>query len=285
MSESKLPSASIENEFLRLEYLTTVGPRISGLYAKEGKERNIFAETPDIHWATPHGEYYIHGGHRLWIAPEDPFYMCPEEGVNVTRNGQEVSLKSPVDVSGLEKEITFHLDGNRVHIFHRVTWHGDTPIELAPWGITQLRLGGIAILPLTHRDGLLPDRNIVLWPYSQMRDVRFELLDDMVLLYGRAMDHPFKVGNYNTHGWIAYTLGNTLFVKRFKNRTGAHPDMGCNVETFVKDAFIELEILGPMQILSKGESVTHEEVWEVHVGDFPVTLDGIHKISGQLSLK
>ena len=35
MSGSKLPSASIENEFLRLDYLTTIGPRIIGLYAKQ----------------------------------------------------------------------------------------------------------------------------------------------------------------------------------------------------------------------------------------------------------
>lgn len=51
MSESKLPSAFVENELLRLEYLTTTGPRIIGLYAKS-VEGNLLAEMP-------HGEFYL----------------------------------------------------------------------------------------------------------------------------------------------------------------------------------------------------------------------------------
>jgi hypothetical protein len=262
MLESKLASASIENEFLRLEYLTTTGPRIVGLYAKQ-RDRNILAETPDVHWETPHGEYFLR--------------------VSVIEENDCVILKGWVDESCLEKEITIHLDENHVHLSHRITWHGGYSIQLAPWSITQLRLGGVAILPLTHRDGLLPDRNIVLWPYSQLKDVRFELLDDRMLLYGRGMQQPFKVGNYNSHGWVAYSLGNTLFVKRFAVQDGAYPDVQCNVEAYVKDACIELETLGPLHTLKRNESITHQETWEVHVGDYAFTTDGVEKILKQLS--
>lgn len=282
MLESKLASASIENEFLRLEYLTTTGPRIVGLYAKQ-RDRNILAETPDVHWETPHGEYFLRGGHRLWTAPENPFYTCPEHGLSVIEENDCVILKGWVDESCLEKEITIHLDENHVHLSHRITWHGGYSIQLAPWSITQLRLGGVAILPLTHRDGLLPDRNIVLWPYSRLKDVRFELLDDRMLLYGRGMQQPFKVGTYNSHGWVAYSLGNVLFVKRFAVQDGAYPDMQCNVEAYVKDACIELETLGPLRTLRRNESITHNETWEVHVGDYAFTTDGVEKILKQLS--
>ena len=82
MSESRLPSKFMENEVLRLEYLTTTGPRIVGLYAK-GAQGNLLAETPGVHWATPHGEFYLRGGHRLWVAPENPFHICPEDGLRV----------------------------------------------------------------------------------------------------------------------------------------------------------------------------------------------------------
>src|SRR5258707_15510805 len=105
MPTSPLPFASIENNFLRLDYLTTTGTRIIGLYVK-GAQGNLLAETPDIHWSTPHGEYYLHGGHRLWTAPEDPFYTCPEEGLEVIEDGDNIILRSLVDKAGLEKEIT-----------------------------------------------------------------------------------------------------------------------------------------------------------------------------------
>ena len=282
MFESKLASAVLENEFLRLEYLTTTGPRIVGLYVKD-RQRNILAETPKIHWETPHGEYFLRGGHRLWTAPENPFYICPEEGLSVIQENESITLKGWVDASCLEKEITIRLDGNQVQLSHRITWHGGYSVELAPWGITQLALGGIAILPFTRKEGLLPDRNVVLWPYSQLKDIRFDLLDNMMLVYGRGMEHAFKVGTYNSHGWMAYTLGNILFVKRFSVQNGAYPDMQCNVEAYVKDSCVELETLGPLTTLRCNESVTHEETWEAHFGEYSFTTEGIQNIYRQLS--
>jgi hypothetical protein len=106
-----------------------------------------------------------------------------------------------------------------------------------------------------------------------------------MLLYGRGLEHAFKVGNFNSHGWIAYTLGNVLFVKRFNaEREGSYPDMGCNIEAYVRDSFLELETLGPLKTLNRNESVTHEETWEVHVGAYPLTLEGTRNVSRQLSL-
>ena len=271
MSESKLPFSSIENEFLRLDYLTTTGPRIIGLYAR-GVEGNLLAETPDIHWETPHGEYYLRGGHRLWTAPEDPYYTCPEEALNIIEEKDKVILRSPVDASDLEKEIAMRLDGNIVHLSHRVTWHGNKPIELAPWGITQLRLGGMAIVPQAVSNGSRPNRNFVLWPYSQINDERLELHDDLILIHGRAAEQAFKIGCYNSHGWIACALGNALFIKKFSvDTTSMYPDFGCNVEVYVKDACLELETLGPLTRLKKDESVTHEETWHVIAGEYPAT--------------
>jgi len=282
---SPLPFASIENDFLRVDYLTTTGPRLIGLYAK-GLEGNLLAETPDVHWPTPHGEFYLRGGHRLWTAPEDAFYICPEGNLKVITAKDKVTLRSDVDASGLEKEISFHLDQNRVLLMHRVTWHGKEPIELAPWGITQLRLGGMAILPLSATAGLQPNRNLVLWPYSQVHDDRLELHDDLLLLHGRAAEQACKIGNTNSHGWAACLWDNVLFVKRFSvERTCRYPDMGCNVEAYVKDVCLELETLGPLTLLQPKESVTHEETWEVSVVDHSCTLEDARIISRQYSLK
>lgn len=281
-----LPFASIENDFLRLDYLTTTGPRIVGLYAR-GVDGNLLAETPDVHWATPHGEFYLRGGHRLWTAPEDSFYTCPEDGVSVFEEKGEVVLSSPIDASGLKKEITFRLDKNRVHLTHRITWHGDQPITFAPWTITQLQLGSMAILPLSTAEGLTPNRNLVFWPYSQIQDERFELHDDMILLHGQPTEQAFKIGNFNKHGWIACITGKALFVKRFSFSESHHyPDLGCNVEAYVKDVCIELETLGALATLNPKESVTYEETWEVITDtEYSTTIDSARTINTRLSSK
>jgi hypothetical protein len=284
MTASPLPFASLGNEFLRLDYLPSIGPRIIGLYAK-GRKNNLLAETPDIHWHTPHGEYYLRGGHRLWTAPEDPFYTCPEENVNVTVEEGKVSLKSDVDASGLEKEIFFRLDKNCVALTHRVTWHGKEPIKLAPWTITQLPLGGMAILPQSDADGLLPNRNLVFWPYSRINDERLELHDDLILLHGRPSKQAFKIGNYNSHGWIAYLRDDVLFTKRFSNQqNNVFPDLGCNVEAYVQDSCLELETLASLSTLNPKESVTLEEIWEVTIAEYSTTLEDARRISMQISL-
>jgi hypothetical protein len=281
--KARLAFASIRNKHLQLDYLTTTGPRIIGLYAN-GVDENLLAETPDVHWETPHGEYHLRGGHRLWTAPEDPFYTSPEDGIEVTEEDGRVILKSPVDASGLQKEISIGLDQNCVSLSHCVTWHGEQPIRLAPWTITQLRLGGMAVLPFTNAEGLLPNRNLVFWPYASVKDERFELHDDVVLVHGHGMNKAFKIGNFNSQGWVACTLGNVLFIKRFAaDSEGNYPDMGCNVEAYVKDSCIELETLGTLKTLNHGDSLTHEEIWEIFPGQYPATLESARKIKKQLS--
>lgn len=284
MTASPLPFASIENEFLRVAYLTSTGPRVIGLHAK-GVEGNLLAETPDAHWSTPHGEFYLRGGHRLWTAPEDPFYTCPEGHVKVINENDEVTLRGDVDASGLEKEISFRLVENRVLLTHRITWHGKGSIELAPWTITQLRSGGMAILPQSDSGGLLPNRNLVFWPYSHVNDERLELHDDLILIHGHAAERAFKVGHYNSHGWAACLLGAALFVKRFSvDPMGRYPDMGCNIEAYVNDACTELETLGPLARLKARESVTYKETWEVNIGEYSTTLEDARIIGRQLSV-
>lgn len=144
----------------------------------------------------------------------------------------------------------------------------------------------MTILPQSDCHGLLPNRNLVLWPYSQVNDARFELHDELILIHGQGSQQAFKIGYNNSHGWIACLLGTALFVKRFTvNKSLGYPDMGSNVEVYVKDLCLELETLGPSTTLKPNESVMHKETWEVTVGEYPTTLETARKISKQLSLK
>lgn len=281
MSDSTLPFASIKNDFLRLDYLTTTGPRIIGLYAN-GVEGNLFAETPNVHWPTPHGEFFLRGGHRLWAAPEKLHYACPDESVVVLNENDSLIIKGSMEKSGLQKEIVIRLEENCVHLTHRITWHGSESIELAPWGITQLRLGGMAFLPLASGPGLQPNRNLVLWPYTQIKDERLKIYDDMILMHGIGNPKACKIGNRNSQGWIAYAMGNILFTKKFNvDAVETYPDLGSNVEAYVRDHYIELETLGPLRKLKHGDSAIHAETWQITIGDFPGTLETARRVNGQ----
>jgi hypothetical protein len=145
----------------------------------------------------------------------------------------------------------------------------------------------MAVLPLCSSEGLAPNRNLVLWPYSQIHDARFELHDDIILVHGQAATQAFKIGNLNQHGWIAYTLGKILFIKRFSfDKSQSYPDMGCNVEAYVKDVCIELETLGSLVKLNPNESVTQEEIWEVITDtEYPATIESARAISARFSSK
>lgn len=279
MFESNLPSASIENEFLRLDYLTSVGPRIIGLYSKQA-EVELLAPSFDKHWATPHGEYYLYGGHRIWKAPEDSFFNCPEDNVTVTQENDRVVLRNRVDASGLQKEISVCLDQNCVRLTHRLIWHGDEPIELAPWTITQVPLGGVAIMPQSEIcEGSMPTRSLAIFPYASVTDARLEVHDDLVLVHGRADQKIFKIGSYNPFGWAAYALEKALFIKRFPvGDFRMLPDMGSNVEVYVHDAYLELETLGQLACLNPGESVVFKETWEVIPGRHSIDLTGAREI-------
>lgn len=284
MDTFPFPFASIENDFLRLDYLTSVGPRIIGLSSKQAGIE-LLAPSPDLHWPTPHGEYYLYGGHRIWKAPEDPFYNCPEDNVTVSQENDRVTLRNQVDASGLQKEISFCLDENRVLVTHQLIWHGQKPIELAPWTITQVPLGGVAILPQSDvHEGSAPTRSLAIFPYASISDPRLELHDDVVLVHGCADPMAFKIGTYNPFGWIGYLLEKALFIKRFPiNDFRMLPDMGSNVEVYVRDRYLELEALGKLTWLNPGESTTFEEIWEVIPGAYLLNLEGAQQIMKQLS--
>ena len=143
-------------------------------------------------------------------------------------------------------------------------------MELAPWTITQFRLGGTAILPMpignVDAAGLLPNRQISLWPYTRINDPRLSLRDDYVIFKADALP-PFKIGYFNSHGWLAYWVDGVLFKKSFSAQAGvAYPDNNSNAEIYCNDQFVELESLGTLAKLNPGEAAEHVETWDLFNG-------------------
>ena len=261
----------LENQFVRLETLATA-PRIVR-FQPQGKT-NLFAHLPPIPVPTPYGDFFLHGGHRLWHAPEamPRTYIPDNAGAEVSHFPDGLRLSQPAEPwTHIAKSIEIRLNPERpqLTIQHELRNDGPWAVELAPWALTMFRLGGTAVFPQptdnVDPNGLLPNRQLVLWPYSKIDDPRLKLRDDYILLRASPGLSPIKIGYFNPAGWQGYYLDDILFVKRFNPQPGApFPDGGCNTESYCNHQFIELESLGPLRPLQPGETITHTEIWELY---------------------
>ncbi|WP_298818287.1 hypothetical protein [Chloroflexus sp.] len=262
------PTLTITVGRLRLTALAAGGPRILGLQLDHGP--NLLAETPNARWETPWGEFALIGGHRLWHAPEAfPRSYWPDlTGPTAEPIANGLVLRSATDPGGIAKTITVTIepDKPRVHLRHALTNQGLWPVELAPWAITQLAPGGLAILPL-HDDcppvnPLTPNRQIAFWPYTPLPDPRLHLTGDCILIDTAQSGPPAKVGARSPAGWLAYLRDDVLFVKRVAFIAGGcYPDHNCNLEIYYDQGCTELETLAPLGRLAPGDTVTHDETW------------------------
>ena len=262
-----------QNEYLRLEFLVEAGPRIVHLSLASSGE-NLLAEVPEFTLHSANGLLYLRGGHRLWHGPQtaDRTYIPDDDGLTIEQTTNGLHLIQPVEAqTGIRKsiEIELHTHEPAITVHHHLHNTGLWAVQLAPWAITQMRLGGVGILPQQSSsldaDGFLPNRHIALWTYSQIQDPRLHLRDDYIFVEAQNIADPFKIGCMNRQGWLAYLWQNILFVKRFNPQPGLpHIDMGCNVEIYANDQFIELETLAPLQVVEPNETITHTEQWELY---------------------
>lgn len=253
----------------RLAAAAEFGPRIISLRRNQSPDFFVRLD-PAVALRQPGGQVYrLRGGHRLWAGPEVPevTYAPDDHACEVVVTVDSVRISAPADSAGLEKSITLRLDEERLAVDHRLTNAGHKSIEVAPWAITQLPLGGRASLPLERlQSGLQADRSLVLWPYSRLDDSRIEFGSESVRIRGEA-GPELKLGSGPRAGWLQYQMEEWLFRKRaIRSLDWAIPDRGATCQVYIKDAFVELETLGPLTLLKPGESVEHREVWEVLSG-------------------
>lgn len=260
---------SLKNDVIELLISRSMGPRILSLKFVGGE--NLLAELPNFITDCPGtGIYHFYGGHRLWHAPEVPSrtYLpddCPveiiplEDGLRVV---QDVEAKT-----GLQKSMDIHLQGNSASltITHRLANKGLWSVTTALWAITQLKPGGLGILPQAiENTGVLPNRSLAFWPYTDPSEPHVKFGKQFILVNAN-LTEPFKVGFSNPRGWQAYWLDDILFVKRadFDERS-AYYDFGSSSQSYANDKFLELETLSPITTLAPGEEAVHVEHWELH---------------------
>jgi hypothetical protein len=271
---------AVDNGHIEAYVTLDVGPRVIRL-AKPGGPNLFFAdakgllteEGPELKAAYgPDAVYRFFGGHRLWMSPEyiASTYAPDNDPVTVTTLPDgAVFTPPPQGRNGLQFSLRLSLaqDAADVAVEHVIENVGAAPVTLAPWAITQLTPGGVEIVPQSKQaTGLLADRWIAVWPYTDLGDPRVTWGDNALLLRQESTaERAFKLGFYNREGWAAYLYGDTAFVKRFSTPDGEiYPDSGMNFETFTNQHFIEMESLGPVKELAPGARAVHNERWSLY---------------------
>ncbi len=263
-------SIKLSNGIIDVVATTDIGPRIVRFgFENDVNEFNLDPKTIGLKGGD---EYRYYGGHRLWHSPEDRkrTYIPDNDEVDwhEIENGVRL-IQKPEKWVNTQKQIDIILspDESRVRLVHRITNLGAWPIELSAWTITVLNTGGIEIIPQPNKDtDLLPNRQIVLWPYSKMNDKRVYWGEKYIALKQDPNNKaPFKLGINNQEGWAAYARGGHLFVKRYYPQHDAtYPDFGVSFETYTNDWMLEIETLSPFTKLQPGETVEHVEEWELY---------------------
>jgi hypothetical protein len=251
-----------------------VGPRL--IRCGFINEQNFFAEFAEQIGKTGAKEWNIYGGHRLWHSPETRgrCYHPDNSPITVKTLPNGLQLTQPVEPNtAIEKEIIVTLEPS-AHCFtveHKMTNRGNWPVNFALWALSVMNTGGVGIFPqyrTPDAEGLLSNRQLALWSYTDLNDSRINWGSRYTLLtQDTKKANPFKFGLSIPENWAAYALKGQLFLKKFSfNPQASYPDGGVNVETYTCDRFLELETLSPLHMVAPGQTVSYTENWLLFKG-------------------
>jgi hypothetical protein len=265
----------VSNGEIELIVTGDVGPRIIRFGFVGGQ--NVFKEFAAQLGKSGEQKFQLRGGDRVWKAPEDAIATWAPDNVaveiQVTANG--LIAREPVEpLTGLQKEIEVGMadSGATVTVSHRITNHSLFPLEFAPWALSMMAQGGVAVSGFPprgrHPVNLEATNPLVMWAYTNLADPRWQFTKKYLILRQDANNSEAqKLGLFNADTWAAYLLGNEAFIKRTTaDPSKTYPDFGCSFETFTNAEFLELETLGPMTKVAPGKMVEQVEHWGLFRG-------------------
>jgi hypothetical protein len=243
----------LTNGLVKLVITVGFGPRVIYYGFVDGE--NAFCNFTDQMNNFSTEEWQSYGGHRLWIAPEvhPRTYYCDCDPVEYTFEDGILTLKCVAEkTTGMQKtiEISLDEDSSRVAVAHTVANTNCWEVEYSAWALSVMAAGTRAFIPqeefIPHGTGegqtLLPARNLILWPFANMKDSRLVWEEKYISISeDSAINKPVKIGVGNTYGVCVADGPGGIFIKSHDYYPGAvYPDMGCNEEFFTTAGFIEI---------------------------------------------
>ncbi len=256
---------------LRVAVTTQVGPRIIGCFIGKDSKFNHFVVLPPEPMPQPANGFTLYGGHRLWHSPE----ACPRTyepdnmpvQVKDCDTGVEFTMEADVFTGMSKKMLVEPLSNGLIMVTHTIENCGVFPVELAPWTLSMMAPGGLAIIPQGREpDGYpySPDRHLALWAYTDLKDPRLDYGSDYIFVrQDRKAKQSLKIGFNDACGWVAHVNNGQALVKYFEyDPECTYPDGGCSIECYSCNRFTEVETLGPLDTIEPGECVQHIEYWQ-----------------------
>ncbi len=213
------------------------------------------------------------GGHRIWLSPESyPETYTPDDKpctVLKTENGAIFTYAEDTEI-GVQKEMEIKMDADdtNMQVIMRVKNITAEDKEFAVWALSVCSQNGTLIIPMNTVDtGLLPNRKIVLWPYTDPKAENYywgkKYITVKQIPEGEA--YAGKLGTDLNSGTAYYALGDEILCKRYDTNhpSGNYPDGDCSFETYVCNAMIEFETLSELKKVASGETAEHTESWSL----------------------
>jgi len=263
----------VTNGEIELIVTADVGPRIIRFGFVDGQ--NLFKEFPDQLGKSGEEKFQLRGGDRVWKAPEDPIATWAPDNVpvdiEVTENG--LIAREPVEpLTHLQKELEIRIaaSGNSATVFHRITNRSLFTLEFAPWALTMMTTGGIAVSGFPprgrHPVNLEATNPLVMWAYTNLSDPRWKFTKKYLMLRQDPNNaEAQKLGMFNKDTWAAYIVNDEAFIKRAQSDPAkTYPDFGCAFETFTNNEFLEIETLGALSKVEPGHTVEQIEHWALY---------------------
>ena len=260
-------------------YVTVdIGPRIIRFGYVDGQNllcsnRKAFGPKDDKEFTDYFGEgkrWENLGGHRIWLSPEsypETYYPDLEPvSYEVTDDGA-VFTPNPEKENGVAKSLEIKMDADdaNMQVIMRVKNISEEDKNFAIWGLSVSEKGGTLIIPMNTNDtGLLSNRIISVWPYTDMSNDRIYWGKKYVTLrQDERYEQPIKLGFDLNCGTVYFCLNDDVLCKNYDTNhpNGNYPDGGCSFETYTNDSMIEVESLGELKTVKPGETAVHTESW------------------------
>lgn len=227
----------VSNGEVELIVTGDIGPRVIRFGFIGGQ--NVFKEFAEQLGKNSEDTFQLHGGDRVWKAPEDPVATWAPDNLPVeiikTANGS--IAKAPVEPRTLlqkEIEVRMAISGTNVTVIHRLTNRSLFPLEYSVWSLTMMAPGGVSITGFPprgrHPANLEATNPLVMWAHTNLADKRWVFTKKyMTLKQDPNNTEAQKIGLFNPDTWGAYVLNNEVFVKRTQAKRGeTYPDFGCS---------------------------------------------------------
>lgn len=212
------------------------------------------------------------GGHRVWVTPESypETYTPDDEPVAYAVNDDSVVFTSVEEPEvGKAKTLTVKMapEATEMTVKMNVKNISGAKREFSVWAISVCEAGGNLIIPMNTNDtGLLHNRSISVWSYTNLSDKRIRFgAKYAVIKQDVNSTTPLKIGFDLNKGVVHYVLGDDIFTKRYNAKHGElpYPDGNCSFETYTDNVMIEVETLSDIKTVENGDSHEHIEYWSL----------------------